>query len=248
MFDNPRVWTDGCDIDNDVAKAAHHLECARLWEEVVRVLTSAARLRHPTDGRIDFADFLASALGAVAANVSGPDELLAGRSGSWEAAHIADLLAGVVGDDPERLLRLRTEPIVVPLNVDQLVSDAFFGASLAEQESRLPDLMTAEEETANQFPEVAEAEIDAQLEALPREYALAYERYADRFRKALAGVVAAELGGVDVEVTVEATTEPDTRWWERGSICNPDPDGDALVWRLWSAAREQAGWPVLESP
>ena len=87
-----------------------------LRAEAVRVLTAAAH-RSRADGTPgDFADF-SGVLAATAANLGGVEPLLAGRPGSWEAALVRSLVAGTLGDDPGRLWRTRTEPLVVPLNV-----------------------------------------------------------------------------------------------------------------------------------
>ena len=65
------------------------LDRAALWARTVDTLTQAVRLTRPgPDGATepdDFADFLSSALLAVAANVGSVHRLTAGRPGSWEA-------------------------------------------------------------------------------------------------------------------------------------------------------------------
>ena len=48
---------------------AYATEYRRLWDATVATLTAAVQLDHPQHGPVDFSDFLASALGAVAANV-----------------------------------------------------------------------------------------------------------------------------------------------------------------------------------
>ena len=85
--------------------------------EVVRALTQVARRCNSRGEPIDFADFIARVVAATAANVGGPDQLLAGRSGSWEASYLASLLQGTMGDRPVDWLWFRTEPLIVPLNI-----------------------------------------------------------------------------------------------------------------------------------
>ena len=87
----------------------------RLWVTATAALTAAAKLTHPTGHQLDFADFLADALAAVTANLGGVEELLAGRSGSWEAALVDQLVNGTLGYDPTdaELIRRRTEPVTV---------------------------------------------------------------------------------------------------------------------------------------
>lgn len=97
----------------------------RLWLTATAALTAAAKLTHPTYGQLDFADFVADALAAVTANVGGVEELLAGRAGSWEAALVDQLIGGTLGYDPDdaELIRRRTEPVLVRLNVASLVDE-----------------------------------------------------------------------------------------------------------------------------
>ena len=61
---------------------AYAIEYRRLWDATVATLTAAVQLDHPQHGAVDFSDFLASALGAVAANVGSANRITAGRPGS----------------------------------------------------------------------------------------------------------------------------------------------------------------------
>ena len=51
----------------------------------------------------DVAEFVSLALASAAAELGSTEALLAGRSGSWEASHVRDLMAGTVGPDDEHL-------------------------------------------------------------------------------------------------------------------------------------------------
>lgn len=51
----------------------------------------------------DVAEFVAIVLVTAAAELGSTEALLAGRSGSWEASHVRDLMAGTVGLDDEHL-------------------------------------------------------------------------------------------------------------------------------------------------
>src|SRR5690348_491397 len=93
------------------------IPAADLYAESVRILTAAAERRQPNGEQADFANFLAHVLGATAANVGGPEHLLAGRPGSWEAELVYSLVEGTIGDDPADWLHYRTEPLIIPLNV-----------------------------------------------------------------------------------------------------------------------------------
>src|SRR5215472_6076705 len=107
----------------------------RTYDEVlsdaVRVLTEAARrviTLTDRDGRArheqaDFAEFVAHALAAAAANIGGIEPILAGRPGSWEADHLRDLLCATAGYDEQFLLQRRTEPVVVGVRVSEILGD-----------------------------------------------------------------------------------------------------------------------------
>lgn len=71
----------------------------------------------------DFAEFVAQALVAAAANVGGVEAVLAGRPGSWEADAVRQLLVGTVGSDAKYLLEHRTEPVVVRVFVEEILND-----------------------------------------------------------------------------------------------------------------------------
>ncbi|MDF0532287.1 hypothetical protein P0W64_21260 [Tsukamurella sp. 8F] len=107
-----------------------------VYADTVRVLTEAARLTWParrfipdagwvtdpdaTPEPIDWAQFVAHALTAAAANVGGLDRALAGRPGSWEADGVRGLVTGTGGDD---LAGRRTEPLQIVINPDQVLAD-----------------------------------------------------------------------------------------------------------------------------
>jgi hypothetical protein len=107
----------------------------RGWDEVladaITVLTEAARLRRPrsvdlTDTGmkpVDFAELLSLVVAATAANVGGIEELLACRPGSWEADYVRNLLMSTVGSDEEYLWEHRTEPVVITVPVDQILTE-----------------------------------------------------------------------------------------------------------------------------
>src|SRR5690349_18413090 len=96
-------------------------QARHLIAEAVEVLTFAVRQTRQNGTACDFADFLAPVLAVTAANVGGPEELLAGRPGSWEASHLEALLLGTLGDDAASWWHYRTDPLVVRLNVAELM-------------------------------------------------------------------------------------------------------------------------------
>ena len=107
--------------------------------DAIRVLTDAARLPRPrlrrTDEgtwvedttaapeQMDWAEFVTLALAGAAANLGGIDAVLAGRSGSWEAEGVRQLLYSTVGAEEAQLWGHRTDPIEITLYVDELLVD-----------------------------------------------------------------------------------------------------------------------------
>lgn len=106
--------------------------------DAIAVLTEATRLTNQLSRRnasgqwepdpdpraavpIDWAEFVTLALAGAAANVGSIEEALAGRPGSWEAERVGQTLQSTVFDDKD-LMRHRTEPVVVDLWVESILS------------------------------------------------------------------------------------------------------------------------------
>ena len=249
---------------------AYATEYRRLWDATVATLTAAVQLDHPQHGPVDFSDFLASALGAVAANVGSANRITAGRPGSWESDALSQLVGGTVGYDTYgvELAPRRTLPVLVPLNVAQLVTEAYQDASTAQRETMLPHvddaaqvLYRAGEEWSAQHPGPTEgapaeewdaynAAVDAQAaqeeaaeELLRARYAATFEAYAEAFTAAVLDT--ARAIGLAVDVDVKAETDPEAGWWDPTDTINPADDerGDALARHLWEAAHDRVPLP-----
>ena len=99
-------------------------EATRLTNQPMRQASSGGWEPNP-DPRaalpIDWAEFVTLALAGAAANVGGVEAALAGRGGSWEAEMVRQALNATVFDDKD-LLRHRTEPVVVDLWVESILS------------------------------------------------------------------------------------------------------------------------------
>jgi hypothetical protein len=116
----------------------------RLLDEAIAALTRAAHLAwtrpghdgRPVTQRCDWAEFVTLAVAGAAANIGSTEEALAGRPGSWEATRVRDLLTSTVGPTDEHLHQHRTEPVVVNIDVD---------AVLTEQGAWLPYLAAQDE-------------------------------------------------------------------------------------------------------
>src|SRR4051794_14283778 len=93
-----------------------------LYADTIAILTGAAT-KSSSDDIPDFADFPAHVLAATAATVGGPHLLVAERPGSWESRCLDSLIRGTMGDRPDDWTWFRTQPIVVPLNVAELIED-----------------------------------------------------------------------------------------------------------------------------
>lgn len=257
------------DPEQDPSKA-YASEYRRLWDATVATLTAAVQLDHPQHGAADLAGFLASALGAVAANVGSVERVTAGRPGSWESDALGRLVAGTVGYDTDavELAPRRTVPVRVPLNVAQLLTEAYEDATAVQREAMLPHVddavqviyqagqewnathpAPAEDAPAAEW-EAYEAAADARAEqeqaaedALRARYATTFAAYAETFTAAVLEE-AGTIEGLSVPVDVTAQTDPEATWWDSTDMINPDADdSDSLTWRLWSAARNRVPLP-----
>lgn len=243
---------------------------AQTHSHAVAVLTTACRLRYArthSDGTtassepIDFADFLASVLAGVTANVGSTDRLVAGRPGSWEAGLVAQLVTGTVGEDEAWLYENRTEPVVVPLNVPALswdlpgfpdVEDAV--TATLDRLRLSTDPQTAarigEQLTHEQWREHDEVR-DAAEAAVLDGYAQLYRAYAHAFTDAV-HAAAAQIAGLSVAVSVTCAHDPRDPHEQAAAVVNPFDDlecgasDDGLTARLWRAAA--AAVPVPDAP
>lgn len=232
------------------------------WLQVVSALTAAARPTIDGDGARqypDFADFLADALAAVAANLGSVDAVTAGRPGSWEAGLVHDLLIGTVGENPQHLLGHRTEPVVIPLNVDQLVEETQGMPTFSDAERAVPWPGHGDGSEENPLGSGAtQEEFDSrnrEIDQLRDRYRIAYEHYADvftrevrRYALTVEGLATETSVGAPVTlripVEVQSETDPEGSWNE---LENPTQwDSDPLVWRIWSHARDTVPLPTLD--
>lgn len=99
--------------------------------EAIAALTAAARLERTIGAGtpnehiepVDFGEIACHVITAVAANVGGVEVLLSGRPGSWEADYVRQIVQSTAGDDDTDLMRFRTEPVRVEINVEDLFYD-----------------------------------------------------------------------------------------------------------------------------
>lgn len=220
--------------DNPAADA-YWTEYERLWNQTVGALTAAVRLNHPEHGQADFAYFLSSALRATVANVGSIDTALAGRSGSWEANKVAELLHDGAGNDRAELVQYRTERVIVPLNVEDLVDEAWQGGH--DNGGLLP----------YGEAEIAAGDGDELRADVYRRYAAGYRAYAERFVAAVYSAAWDTPGLASKQVSVLVETDPDYQPGQ-DSVTNPNEfEGDWLVRHLWSKAFAAVGMPTVPS-
>ena len=263
------------DTGTDATERAYTEQWQQLWATTVATLTAAVQLDHPKRGPADFADFLASALAAAAANAGSTQRITAGRPGSWESDLLAQLVHGTVGWDPTPpdLAQWRTIPVVVRLNVAQLVGESRMDAPPSQRAAILPELTDAlqpiyradaAESEANPAPaDDADAATweaywaaadergrryqDAEDDLL-RRYTAAFEAYAERFTAAVREA-AQDIQGLTVPVEVQTDTDPDASWLDGSDTINSHGwDQDNLASHLWEAARQRVGLPTLGEP
>ncbi|MBM6591916.1 hypothetical protein [Brevibacterium sp. RIT 803] len=206
----------------------------RHWNQAVKTLTAAARLEHPRHGTVDFADFLATALRATAANLGDPHALTAGRPGAWESAALSELLHGALGLNPTMfdLAQYRTEPIQVILNVAELVL-VEEGAPGAPQS--YDDAVYEARDDDNLVTEIS------------RQYVEAYSAYAEQFAAAVQAEAEKHPGLSDLVTVTVDTNITTTVTLDTPGVENPsEGDSDPLVWHFWSNARENVGLPMIQ--
>lgn len=212
-----------------------------VFGDAVRILTAAARRTRDNGSPCDFADFLSGALASAAANVGGVEQLLTGRSGSREASHVRSLLTGTVGFHPDDLASARTEPIVVTLNIAEMLEhlDLHPGLlTLAEA------LAACDERHADDDPE--SLVVDEELAEIEQRYDREFSAYAERFTTAVAAA-AQLIPGLQVPVIVKVDTDPWSYWWSKGATVNVLPcDDNVVAVDLWHAAHAVVTLPNID--
>lgn len=204
-----------------------------LYTETVAALTRAAMQRNTDGTPFDFSNFLATALTATAANVGGPDRLIAGRPGSWQSSCVDGLVRGTAGTERDDWAWFRTQPIVVRLNVAELIEDEQHHPGLMGLDEALESLGGRYESAAT------EQDLDAwdrDIDMVTDRYTTEYRLYAERFTLA-AQAIADQVAGLSADVFLEADTNPNSTWWSTTATNNPSQRGsDQLALDIWWAA------------
>jgi hypothetical protein len=101
-----------------------------LQAEAIRVLTRTAHHFTVSLDGLHFADLLAQILASPAANVGGPDRLLASRSGPSQASDVDTLLRGTIVGDPDDWLTHRIQLLTFTLNIAELFEGGYLHSGL----------------------------------------------------------------------------------------------------------------------
>jgi len=215
------------------------VEQSASFMEIVRALSQVA-LQREDQRRIDFADYIANVLAATAANLGGPEELIAGRPGSWEASYVFALIQGTMGDHPRGWLRFRTEPVRVPMNLAELIENGDCHPGLLGIDDALAAIDERYPSTDDDGLDAYEAEVDATT----ARYASEYHRYGARFTDAVAD--AAKKSELPVQVITDVDEDVRSHWWADSAIRNPLPCQDEIVLELWTDAHDVVPLPNVD--
>jgi hypothetical protein len=156
----------------------------------------------------DFADVAAHVLTAVAANVGGVETLLAGRPGSWEADLVRQLVSGTAGEDGD-LVRWRTEPVRLPLDVDDVFFDLGVG-EVYEQDRDQAAEAACDEDLTDEQRGAAEDLVDA-IEALWEADQVAY---VGAYRATARRYLTEHGATCGVEIVAPPLPHPDPFGWD----------------------------------
>lgn len=223
------------------AISQHH---DQLLQDAIRALTRAARESTSSADGLDFADFLAHVLASTAANVGGPDRLLARRPGSWEASHLEALLRGTVGDEPDSWWTYRTEPLIVPLNVAELIEGSDLHPGLLGLDDAI-DTVGLRYCSADDEDDAVLDAWDWDIEVLIERYKTEYQAYAERFT--LAATAAGQAISPPISVRVTADANPTSTWRDPSTITNPSEyESDELALAIWHAAHDAIPLPNVD--
>lgn len=202
---------------------------ANLDAKEIQVLTEAARRTNVDGSECDFAGSLAFVLAATAANVGGAERFLAGRSGAWEASLVRSLVEGSVGDDRLDLLRVRTEPVVVTLNVAELLDGLDLHRGLLTMDEAI--YAFEEQVQGDGRPVDDDSDLEEAITAIAGRYA-----------------AAADVGGTALRILVGADTDPQSNWWsDDAQVKTPASiNQEDLAHELWHTAHDLVALPNVD--
>ena len=147
-----------------------------------------------------------------------------------------------MSDRPGDWLWFRTEPLIVPLNVAELIEGCDRHPGLAGLDDAIA---TIEERYASTDDDHELDACDSQIDAAIARYTDAYRSYGERFTSIVRKVV--DEMGLPVRVSVAVDHDPRSEWWADPSISNPVIyAGDELVFQLWAEAHDAVPLPNVD--
>lgn len=183
--------------------------------QAITALSAAARrtrvrgagTEHAQVEPVDFAEIACHVLTTVAANVGGVEALLAGWPGSWEADYVRQIVHSTAGTEPGDLLRWRTEPVRLVLDVEDTFYD--FGLTQMYDEERADAITRESDETMTEDQAAEAAAITEAIDTLWEQDKAAYlTAYTAAVRAALTE------HGVTCDVEVVELVRGETETWD----------------------------------
>lgn len=160
--------------------------------QAIAALTTAAHQRR-TIGQgtpnehsepVDFGEIACHVITSVAANVGGIETLLAGRPGSWEADYVRQIVQSTAGDDEDELLRYRTEPVHLTIDVEGTFYD--FGIEAMWDQEREQAIEREQDDSLTEDQAAAASALSDTIDLLWEQDQAAYrEAYIAAVRQAL---------------------------------------------------------------
>lgn len=165
----------------------------------------------------------------MAANLGGVDELLAGRPGSWEADYVRQIVHSTAGDDPEALLRYRTDPVRLAFDAE----DVFYDLGLSDLYESDAETLSRREDAIDEelFEAVATPEERSQIADI--QAAMPSWDAADDAERARGAALMQEAHVIAEAITqrAEATGQPQT------AALLSAREASAAVRTLWERSR-----------
>jgi hypothetical protein len=211
-----------------------------LYTDTVSALTRALLQRNADGSACDFSGFLAHVPGATAPNVRGPDRLIAGRPASWVSSCVDGLVRGTMGDQSDDWAWLRTQPIVIRLNIAELVEHGLlhFGPMGLNEALKSLDRWY-ESAVSDQDLDACDSEIDT----VTARYTTEYRRYAERFKIAARSI---NIPGLSADVYVETDTDRNTTWWSTQANNPTQAQTDSLASQTWRSVHDITPLPNVD--
>jgi hypothetical protein len=139
-----------------------------------------------------------------------------------------------MGDQSDDWAWLRTQPIVIRLNVAELVDHGLLHPGPMGLNEVLESLgRWYESAVSDQDLDACDSEIDT----VTARYTTEYRLYADRFKIA-ARSIANNIPGLSADVYVETDTDRNTTWWSTQANNPTQAQADSLASQTWRSVHD----------